>query len=1436
MEAGSMSTSTDTIRTLHTRQPSPSRSPSPSPPDSPSLSASGSSVSSFPSVSSSFFFSSAAASPPHVPPLPLEGEGQLIIPELVLPAAHAVPRTPNLKEEEEEKVNGSTTRLLVLGPRAAVATALCVDNPSGWVEEEDGLSVLRAEAAWRDDDAHDKSKSQSSGTLELVSLGEDVHQLSLPTTTHRILTPFRAIGALLAPPVLSSPDREKEEKLLRGMLMGVGVPIYRALVVVSPVPTTTSGAATTAVDSGVPPSVSNSSSAATSNPPLPLPHGHPHEVDVEIPATLRALVPVVYLSLPAPKSSSRSPSSSSSSSRSPIGDESCPVEDEDPNDTTVSLDREVEVENVDGDGAPPTARLPPLPPRPRPSHAEREPTEVPVPYAPAPLPAPATSMNPNIREDTSGRNRSDTYTPSALRRILGLRAPPPSPSPSSASSSSQEAAPERGEQQGEENGQGEAQERNLRAESAALFVAWWRAGGADPYAPSLPEQLPEPAYRHLEQHERGRRRRMDEHPLHNDHWEVPRLAVHLAPQGEKSHHSPYPLHPLHSPYSSYGTNADPFHLPSLFMLVRDVARAWGSSSGGVGGTRRRRWTWGSFVAGVLMRGGRWEGRGRQLGGRGGGAGAPSLSSSGSGRAETRGMGWEGDVGGGGGVRDEGEGEWVEMGRREGNKEVGVGSSSSAVTSSSSGAGRERGKGGVRDEGGEGWEDGGGRSPRRPAGGGCGEGKGRAGWSRKGEGVCGASAVDLLAHRPPHTPHSWVLAASAPARRLPSAVLVPRLVYASHLTYPHCTAPHLPAPHRTAPHLASPHHTSPPSSRRTGTSVNIKGKREAQARVPAEYSIVRRRRRLCRLRIDVRGLGLSAITRRASIPLHRKTASRTESYFWADARPRNHWLHLPTACERGSLRLRLRARRPSSESESLVLGLGRRGSACAYAYAYATPPHPPPAARERAHPFPTHPIVEVRELAACGWVWVRGGTRMIHELRPHPSDGPSVTRARARTARDVHLGGAGDGEGAELLMIIDNDHDHSFHSILFYSKPYVAGEPEALAGNTFELTTIALLNPNPNRSCFKDETLKPQRVEISRKLGATRNISMEPTSAQTSGRSGYHDVDPWSQLKGQRKCQCADDVLGTIANSGRNEIYHFGLQTETARENLSDIQPWGAIHASRAQRSGRKIWIGVCESPARESVARACESSETLPGVLISASTCASRTAHREDLEPRNRHPTPSNIPLNSASSLCLSVEESTGGASSARMVRKGVRMRRVVVGRESWIWVWICHTRRHPATRSRRAGHRACYPRQPTHSAAATAARGPRISRRVIGPFAFSSSFSFSVFGIRGISTAGNPNSGIISCPWVSSSGGTCGGDAAAELKKKGLDTEGKEDADEPEVGRDGLSGGDGVGERDGEGWRVWRVRIVSALVLIDPASIAVGDSDKMAVAWEWRD
>lgn len=70
---------------------------------------------------------------------------------------------------------------------------------------------------------------------------------------------------------------------------------------------------------------------------------------------------------------------------------------------------------------------------------------------------------------------------------------------------------------------------------------------------------------------------------------------------------------------------------------------------------------------------------------------------------------------------------------------------------------------------------------------------------------------------------------------------------------------------------------------------------------------------------------------------------------------------------------------------------------------------------------------------------------------------------------------------------------------------------------------------------------------------------------------------------------------------------------------------------------------------------------------------------------------------------------------------------------------------------------------------------------------------------------------------------------AAAELKKKELGTEGKEDMEEPEAEKDGLSGGDGIGKWDGEDWWVWRVRIVSVLVLVDPASaVMVGANDKM--------
>jgi hypothetical protein len=56
---------------------------------------------------------------------------------------------------------------------------------------------------------------------------------------------------------------------------------------------------------------------------------------------------------------------------------------------------------------------------------------------------------------------------------------------------------------------------------------------------------------------------------------------------------------------------------------------------------------------------------------------------------------------------------------------------------------------------------------------------------------------------------------------------------------------------------------------------------------------------------------------------------------------------------------------------------------------------------------------------------------------------------------------------------------------------------------------------------------------------------------------------------------------------------------------------------------------------------------------------------------------------------------------------------------------------------------------------------------------------------------AGSVREGMIR---VSSTGwgtGSCGGLAAAELKKKELEAEGKEETDDPDAERDGLSGGD---------------------------------------------
>ncbi|KAJ7510685.1 hypothetical protein B0H11DRAFT_1955719 [Mycena galericulata] len=214
---GTTSTSADTLRQLPPR-PSHSPPPSPSPPSSPaSPSASSSSLSSLPSVSSSFFFSSAAASPPHVlhPQVHGEAEDLLVIPSLTLPP----PLAPGTQTRTQERLKGKQkqkdidqhnetqdrvrspprrepiTRLLVLGPRDAAAAALLVppsgaddDNIDGdsdnnswpWVEEG-GFFVLRGRYRYpgphraTSTSTSNPGDSDSDLDLELISVSEDVN-------------------------------------------------------------------------------------------------------------------------------------------------------------------------------------------------------------------------------------------------------------------------------------------------------------------------------------------------------------------------------------------------------------------------------------------------------------------------------------------------------------------------------------------------------------------------------------------------------------------------------------------------------------------------------------------------------------------------------------------------------------------------------------------------------------------------------------------------------------------------------------------------------------------------------------------------------------------------------------------------------------------------------------------------------------------------------------------------------------------------------------------------------------------------------------------------------------------------------------------------------------------------------------------------------------
>lgn len=176
------STSTSTIRTVHApsevtgnftvlSQPSSPRSSAlPSSQNSPSES-----LSSLPSVGSSFFFSSAAASPPrsqsqhdHARDSSTQG---LIIPSLTLPAPLRCP-TPFGKTLGD-------LRLLVIGngadDRELVSDLLLDDNEdivdiTGWEDFEHG-SILRASTDWIEHrDAHGLEKFEPAKNVEIITL------------------------------------------------------------------------------------------------------------------------------------------------------------------------------------------------------------------------------------------------------------------------------------------------------------------------------------------------------------------------------------------------------------------------------------------------------------------------------------------------------------------------------------------------------------------------------------------------------------------------------------------------------------------------------------------------------------------------------------------------------------------------------------------------------------------------------------------------------------------------------------------------------------------------------------------------------------------------------------------------------------------------------------------------------------------------------------------------------------------------------------------------------------------------------------------------------------------------------------------------------------------------------------------------------------------
>ncbi|RDX52447.1 hypothetical protein OH76DRAFT_1345103 [Lentinus brumalis] len=232
----------------HRESYSPFRSYSPhsafqSEPGSPS----GDSVSSFPSVSSSFLFSSGPTTPPHPGHSEVEDEGELgdsmsglVIPSLTLPS-------PSRRPTPYGQTLGDV-RLLLLGPRgtdlAAIASQLVDDNEDVvevglWEEDRDesGIirgkrkEILRVSTHWVEHrDMHGLEHVEPARNVELVQLPPyDVYS-EAESIVDRVLpvihTPFREVASII------SQDHPPTGALAH-LFSSPGSPLYTALVLVA---------------------------------------------------------------------------------------------------------------------------------------------------------------------------------------------------------------------------------------------------------------------------------------------------------------------------------------------------------------------------------------------------------------------------------------------------------------------------------------------------------------------------------------------------------------------------------------------------------------------------------------------------------------------------------------------------------------------------------------------------------------------------------------------------------------------------------------------------------------------------------------------------------------------------------------------------------------------------------------------------------------------------------------------------------------------------------------------------------------------------------------------------------------------------------------------------------------------------------------------------